>query len=355
MSLSNPLDLPLITDAQSSKHVTHNDGILKVSQALGNRLAVDVTAGNEVVVADTAQRNYFIEISGAASSGRQVQLPAKNRTLLVTAVAANAHNVTLTIAGGSDTVTMPPNTAALVVTTEANTVKGFFLAQVAVVSEFSDLSDVPGSYASAGGKLVAVTMAEDGLEFIDAPTGGGGGVTEIVDLDDVVVTDAATGDVLLWDEDAEAFLNVSIGSLGGATELGLLTDVDLTGVADGDILVWDDGDELWKPQAPTAPSIPPLDVSIKSTDYTLTTADTNASIYLDDCDLIVPLNATAAIPVGTSVLVTQWGSSASEIIATGGVTINTAETLEFAKRYASGSLVKVATDTWHFAGYTTEL
>jgi hypothetical protein len=37
------------------------------------------------------------------------------------------------------------------------------------------------------------------------------------------------------------------------------------------------------------------------------------------------------------------------------VTINTAETLEFAKRYASGSLVKVATDTWHFAGYTKEL
>jgi hypothetical protein len=354
MSLSNPLDLPLITDAQSSKHVTHNDGILKVSQALGNRLAVDVTAGNEVVVADSAQRNYFIEISGAASSGREVQLPAKNRTLLVTAVAANAHNVTLTIAGGSDTVTMPPNTAALVVTTEANTLQGFFLAQVAIVSAFSDLSDVPGSYASAGGKLVAVNMAEDALEFIDAPTGGGG-AESIDDLDDVVLTTPVSGDVLLWDEDAEAFLNTSIGSLGGATELGLLTDVDLTGVADGDILVWDEDDELWKPQAPTAPSIPPLDVSIKTTNYTLTLSDTNASIYLEDCNLIVPLNSAVALPIGTSILVTQWGATASLITATGGVTINTAETLEFAKRYASGSLVKVATDTWHFAGYTKEL
>lgn len=40
---------------------------------------------------------------------------------------------------------------------------------------FTDLTDAPASYTGSGGKLVAVTDAEDGLEFITAPTGGGGG------------------------------------------------------------------------------------------------------------------------------------------------------------------------------------
>lgn len=38
---------------------------------------------------------------------------------------------------------------------------------------FTDLTDAPGSYSGAGGKLVAVKGAEDGLEFVDASGGGG--------------------------------------------------------------------------------------------------------------------------------------------------------------------------------------
>lgn len=36
-------------------------------------------------------------------------------------------------------------------------------------SAFTDLSDTPASYAGAGGKLVAVTVGADGLEFVDPP------------------------------------------------------------------------------------------------------------------------------------------------------------------------------------------
>jgi hypothetical protein len=39
---------------------------------------------------------------------------------------------------------------------------------------FTDLTDVPASYAGAGGKLVAVNAGADALEFVDAPSGGGG-------------------------------------------------------------------------------------------------------------------------------------------------------------------------------------
>lgn len=42
------------------------------------------------------------------------------------------------------------------------------------VSDFTDLGDVPGSYSGHGGKVVAVTSGEDGLEFVSGGGGGGG-------------------------------------------------------------------------------------------------------------------------------------------------------------------------------------
>jgi YD repeat-containing protein len=44
-----------------------------------------------------------------------------------------------------------------------------------ILASFASLSDTPSSYTGAGGKVVAVKATEDGLEFIDAPSGGGGG------------------------------------------------------------------------------------------------------------------------------------------------------------------------------------
>lgn len=43
------------------------------------------------------------------------------------------------------------------------------------LATFLELSDTPSSYAGAGGKFVAVKSTADGLEFVDAPSGGGGG------------------------------------------------------------------------------------------------------------------------------------------------------------------------------------
>ncbi|TFZ81580.1 hypothetical protein [Candidatus Macondimonas diazotrophica] len=43
---------------------------------------------------------------------------------------------------------------------------------------FTDLDDAPGSYSSHGGKLLAVTSGEDGIEFVDAPESGPNTLTE---------------------------------------------------------------------------------------------------------------------------------------------------------------------------------
>lgn len=40
---------------------------------------------------------------------------------------------------------------------------------------FTDLNDAPNSYEGNAEKIIAVNIAGDALEFIDAPTGGGGG------------------------------------------------------------------------------------------------------------------------------------------------------------------------------------
>lgn len=49
-------------------------------------------------------------------------------------------------------------------------------------TQFVALQDTPGSYAGNGGKIVAVKSSEDGVEFVDAPSGGG--ASKFVDLTD---------------------------------------------------------------------------------------------------------------------------------------------------------------------------
>lgn len=352
MSTSNPLNLPLITDAQASKHVTHNDAILKLSQALGNRIEVDVSAGNATVTTDNAQRNYFVRIFGA-SAARTVTLPAVNRTLLVRSVAANAANVTLAIAGGSGTILMPPGSNALVVTTATNTIEAFFLAQSAVVSALVDLADFPSNYSGAGGKLLAVKADASGVEFIDPPSVGGGGADSLTELSDVIVFEPEEGHILVYDAGINAFVNVAANFAGGATQLSHLDDIALTNPAEGDALVYDSIQEKFVNRFLPG-SVVGVSPSIKTEDYTLEVDDVQALVLLDGCDLIVPAYEDVPLPIGTTVGVVQWGETESKIIEAQGVVVNSADTLTFAKRYAGGSLVHVAENIWLFTAYTTE-
>lgn len=64
----------------------------------------------------------------------------------------------------------------------------------------------------------------------------------------------------------------------------------------------------------------------------------------------VPLEATVSLPIGFNVAFTQSGTGALSIAAEGGVTIQSPNGLICYAQYASGSLTKIATNTWVLAG-----
>jgi hypothetical protein len=89
------------------------------------------------------------------------------------------------------------------------------------------------------------------------------------------------------------------------------------------------------------------------TTYTFALTDANTFIGASNAaaqTFTVPLNATAAFPVGTEIELAQLGAGKLTIAATGGVTINPAATLSAANQYAVMRLKKIATDTWILSG-----
>ena len=98
----------------------------------------------------------------------------------------------------------------------------------------------------------------------------------------------------------------------------------------------------------------PLTVNNQTSSYTLVLTDAdNKIVELDNAsamNLTVPLNSSVAFPVGTSIPFYQKGAGQVAVVATGGVTIRTAETLKLAKQYCGGELIKLGTDLWLLVG-----
>jgi len=93
--------------------------------------------------------------------------------------------------------------------------------------------------------------------------------------------------------------------------------------------------------------------SAQTASYTLVLADKAKVVEMSvgsANNLTVPLNATVAFPVGTQIHIVQTGSGQTTVVATGGVTINTATTLKLRAQWSAATLVKRAENTWVLVG-----
>ena len=88
---------------------------------------------------------------------------------------------------------------------------------------------------------------------------------------------------------------------------------------------------------------------------TRTLALTDAGAYIrctsgSATTVTVPPNSSVAFPTGTEVNVRAAGAGQVTIAQGAGVTINSAETLKLRKQGSTGTIKKVATDTWDLMG-----
>jgi len=93
--------------------------------------------------------------------------------------------------------------------------------------------------------------------------------------------------------------------------------------------------------------------SAQTASYTLVLADKAKVVEMNVAsanNLTVPLNATVAFPVGTQIHMVQVGSGQTTVVATGGVTINSATTLKLRAQWAAATLIKRAENTWVLVG-----
>lgn len=93
--------------------------------------------------------------------------------------------------------------------------------------------------------------------------------------------------------------------------------------------------------------------SAQTASYTLVLADKAKVVEMlvgSANNLTVPLNASVAFPVGTQIHIVQTGSGQTTVVATGGVTINTATTLKLRAQWSAATLIKRAENTWVLVG-----
>lgn len=88
--------------------------------------------------------------------------------------------------------------------------------------------------------------------------------------------------------------------------------------------------------------------------YTLVAADANKMVEMNVAtanDLTVPLDSSVAFPIGTKIDIIQYGAGQTTVVATGGVTIRSANNwVKINARYGAATLVKIGTDEWYLFG-----
>jgi hypothetical protein len=95
-----------------------------------------------------------------------------------------------------------------------------------------------------------------------------------------------------------------------------------------------------------------------SSAYTLTLQDSNKIVEMNVDQatsavntVTIPLNSSVPFPIGTQIIVSQYGTSNTIISPTGGVIIrSTSDAIQLVAQYSSVTMVKLGTDEWYIYG-----
>lgn len=87
--------------------------------------------------------------------------------------------------------------------------------------------------------------------------------------------------------------------------------------------------------------------------YTLLLGDDGKIVEMNNAsgtNLTVPLNSTAAFPIGSQITILQTGAGQTTVVGAGGVTVNGTPGLKLRAQWSAATLVKRGTDTWVLIG-----
>jgi len=112
--MSNNLDLTAVLENQANKENTINTNTGYLDAALTEKTAVNVSASNVTLTGSVYRRATLFNITGAATAGRTVTLPAIKKMSVFSADAGNTDNVT--VVKGSTTVVLVPGSNAMLYT-----------------------------------------------------------------------------------------------------------------------------------------------------------------------------------------------------------------------------------------------
>lgn len=216
MANSPLLGIPLVSSNQSNKETTISDGFVILEKSLNDALAISAASG-DVVLADLDFKRYMVFKVSGHTVNRSVTIINSKRLFMV-------HNkgtgiLTIKTADSTTNPTIAGGSVGIFLCDGANGILKIADSAAAIlVQHLIDLNDTPNSYIGQSGKVLAVKLTEDGVEFVSTDktlaelTDGPGGY------------DDANLKYLRIKADGTGFEFVSANP-GGETEFILLNDV----------------------------------------------------------------------------------------------------------------------------------
>lgn len=164
-------------------------------------------------------------------------------------------------------------------------------------------------------------------------------------LSDVTSPSPTSGDFLKWN--GSAWVNDPI-DLGTDTAGNYVASL----VAGTGITLTNNSGEGATPTV----AVTGVTANVQTASYTLALTDNQKMVEMNVGSantVTIPLNSSVSFPTGATIDILQTGAGKTQIVGTGGVTVNTANGAYLRAQWSVATVVKRATDTWVLFGDTS--